>query len=267
MTVTLRLASASGNVFGFLAAAQVPASFVGPRWAQQLCPKGDGLGLDGLFLVETRAPGLPWRMTHWDPDGGETFCSNGTRAAAVLLDPWHRGDLAILCSGEAVQLRVGAEVGLRLPSGPEYRLSRPPIELDRPWIYGWTGTPHLILEVPCVDELDLPECAPALRHHPALPGGANVTFLEVISPGKAKIRSWERGVEGETLCCGQGASVAGAWLTQRTGLDTWSLQPRGRDAVRTEAHLGEEGCWRELWLAGPVRDLGELKLGPGLDLT
>lgn len=267
MTVTLRLAAASGNVFAYLLASEVPQGFDGPTWARRLCPRGDGLGLDGLFLVEPFVPERPWRMSHWDPDGGETFCSNGTRAAAVLLGPRFQGSLKVLCSGEPVQLRVADEVGLRLPEGPEYGLSKPPIDLPGSWIYGWTGTPHLILEVPKVDEVDLPTFAPPLRHHPGLSKGANVTVMERLGPGEARIRSWERGVEGETLCCGQGASVAGAWLTQRTGISTWQLQPLGRDAVRTEALLGEDGRWTELWLSGRVRDLGELKLGAGLDLV
>lgn len=266
MTVTLRLASASGNVFAYLRAEEAPADFDGSAWARRLCPRGDGLGLDGLFLVHAQVPGLPWRLSHWDPDGGETFCSNGTRAAAVLLDPALHGELEVVCSGESVRLRLDGNVGLRLPSGPEYRLSEPTLDLAKPWAYGWTGTPHLIVEVPKVDELDLPSLAPPLRHHPALPHGANVTFLEVMSPGEARIRSWERGVEGETLCCGQGASVAGAWLARRSGIGTWWMQPRGRDAVRIDAEMAEDGSWRELWLSGRVRDLGHLHLGPGLDL-
>lgn len=266
MSTVLSLASASGNSFAYLRSGDVPVGFDGGAAARVLCPRGEGLGLDGLFLVHPFTLGHPWVLEHWDPDGGRTFCSNGTRAAAALLPADIRGELEVHSSGEGVFLRVADEVGLRLPDGPGYGLRPPPDGLPFPGIFGWTGTPHLVLEVPRLEDIDLPTFAPPLRYHPHLPGGANITLLQVDGPGQARIRSWERGIEGETLCCGQGASVAGAWLTQRTGLSRWLLQPRGRDAVTIETHLGSECDWEALWLSGPVRRLGEVSLGPDLSI-
>jgi len=266
MSATLTLASASGNSFAYLRSADVPVGFDGGLAARRLCPHGDGLGLDGLFLVSPFTPGKPWILEHWDPDGGRTFCSNGTRAATALLPMGFQGALEVHSSGERVSLRVGETVGLRLPDGPGYGLQPPPDGLAFPAIFGWTGTPHLVLEVPKVDDIDFPSFAPPLRYHRSLPEGANITLLQVDGPGRGRIRSWERGIEGETLCCGQGASVAGAWLSHRTGISHWTLQPRGRDSVSIEADLRPDGSWEALWLSGPVQRLGELCLGPDLPL-
>lgn len=261
----LALASASGNVFAFLQAEMAPPGFDGSAWARRLCPRGAGLGLDGLVWMAPFHPGEPWVLEHWDPDGGRTFCSNGTRAAAALLPPSLSGELAAWSSGESVTLRRhGNRVDLRLPEGPGYGLQAPPADLAGPAIYGWTGTPHLVLEQEGIDQVDLSRIAPPLRHHPGLPGGANVSLLEPMAPGRARIRSWERGVEGETLCCGQGCAVAGAWLAQRTGRPDWELLPAGGDPVRVHANLDEDGRWKDLWLGGAVRVLGRLEPGPEL---
>lgn len=260
----LSLAAASGNVFGYLWADEVPADFDGARWAQVICPRGEGFGLDGLFLLHRPAPHEPWRMEHWEPDGTHTFCSNGTRAAASLMTDV-AGHFEAHVSGELVQIRTEASgVGLRLAEGPAYSLRLAPLELSLPHALGWTGTPHLVLEVPEVEAVDLVTFAPPLRFHPALEQGANISIIQILAPGHARIRSWERGVEGETLCCGQGCAVAGAWLTQRTGIDHWRFQPEGRDAVAVSVGSVRDGKWRELWITGPVHHLGVVRPHPSL---
>lgn len=260
----LTLASASGNVFAFLWAEEAPESFDGPTWARRLCPRGRGLGLDGLVWMAPFRAGRPWIVEHWDPDGGRTFCSNGTRAAAALL-PGSELSLDVISSGESVSLRrLGDRVDLRLPEGPGYGLRSAPEDVPGPSVFGWTGTPHLVLEASELEGLDLSRLAPPLRHHPALPEGANVSWVERIEEGRARIRSWERGVEGETLCCGQGCAVAGAWLAQRTGRSDWEFLPAGGDPVRVQARVDAEGHWSDLWLGGPIRILGRFEPHPEL---
>ncbi len=247
------VASASGNSFAYAWDA-LPPGGDGPGWARTLCP---GHGLDGLFLLERPLAGQPWRMRHWDADGALTFCSNGTRAALALPGAPAGTEVAVESSGEQVLLRrEGDGVAILMPSGPGTGFRPFPGSLEGPHAFGWIGNPQLVLELPGVAGLDLGLLAPPLRHHPALPGGTNVNVLEVLAPGTARIRSWERGVEGETPCCGTGCAVAGAWLARRTGIPTWRLLPPG-GGVSVTAHLEGEG-WRELWLSGPVSVHGAL---------
>jgi diaminopimelate epimerase len=86
--------------------------------------------------------------------------------------------------------------------------------------------------------------------------------LQALSPGLAKIRTWERGVEGETQCCGQGAAAAAAWLAERTGIKSWEMRPMGADSVRLEVGSIADRHWEGLWLKGPVRVLAEVELEP-----
>jgi diaminopimelate epimerase len=262
------LASASGNVFAFFRAGGADCfnAFDGPAVARRICPRGQGLGLDGVFLLGRWTQGRPWEMGHWDADGSFSFCSNGTRAAAALLPDGAQGLLDVVSSLEAATLdRRGADVGLRLPEGPDYGLADAPEGLAFPAVYAWTGTPQLVLLAPDVDAVDLQVLGPALRRHPALPHGANVSVLQVVSDGLARIRTWERGVEGETLSCGQGAAAAAAWLAERTGVASWEIRPRGADALRLDVGGLADRRWSGLWLRGRVRVLGEVELGPDGD--
>lgn len=261
------LASASGNVFAYAWAREAPSSFDGPEAARRLCPRGTGLGLDGIFLLQDPEPDGIWRMEHWDADGARTFCSNGTRAALVVDGAPEDGSLEVESSGETVRLRrEGGDVGLRMPEGPECRLSEPPVETLEPAIRGWIGNPQLVLEVPSASRADLAALAQPLRFHPSFPDGTNVNVVEVSREGVGRIRSWERGVEGETLCCGTGCAVAAAWLAERSGCMEWRLQTGSPDPVRVTVGRIRQGAWEDLWVWGRVRRLGIVVPDPSLGL-
>lgn len=198
-------------------------------------------------------------MDHWDQDGSFSFCSNGSRAALALRAAPEEEFVDAVSSRERICLRrAGSDIGLRMPEGPGFGLRPLPIEISRPAIFGWVGNPQLVVEVPDVDAVDLDAFAPPLRHHPAFPDGTNVNILQPTGEGTARIRSWERGVEAETLCCGTGCAVAAAWMAQRTGISEWALQPAGPDPVRVTVGREVGGAWQDLWLWGRVRIIGTL---------
>lgn len=259
----LQIASASGNVFGYLWADEARA-LDGARCARMLCPRGRGFGLDGLFLMQRPGEG-PWILDHWDSDGSKSFCSNGSRAALALPGCPEGAQLEVVSNGERILLRRdGHGIGIRLPEGEGFGLRDVPLAVDGPAGFGWVGNPQLVLEVPSVDGVDLPALAPPLRWDPSVPGGTNVNVVEVLSPGEARIRSWERGVEGETLCCGTGCAVAAAWLARRTGCARWHLRPAGGDPVTVTLAWDARGGWRDLWLSGPVHRIGGAQPDPAL---
>ena len=163
----------------------------------------------------------------------------------------------VISSGERILLRRDDQgVGIRMPEGEGFGLRPVPMPTMLPAGFGWIGNPQLVLRVPSVAEVDLSALALPLRHHPSLPGGTNVNVVEVMAPGEARIRSWERGVEGETLCCGTGSAVAAAWLARTEGIPTWRLHTAGGEVVTVSLALDAEGAWHDLWLSGAVRRLG-----------
>lgn len=268
----ITIASASGNIFAFAWADDLPSSFNGPRWARILCAKGAGLGLDGLFRLHKPEPGNPWVMDHWDADGAYSFCSNGSRAALALQGAPPSEFVDATSSGESIRLRRFTDnqklrTGIRMPEGPGFGLLTLPIHFKERAAFGFVGNPQLVVEVEDVDSVDLAAYAPPLRHHPAFHEGTNVNILQPTGKGTARIRSWERGVESETLCCGTGCAVAAAWLVQRTGLSSWRLQPKGEDTVDVSAELKADGSWRELWLSGRVRIIATVAPDASLGLV
>ena len=260
----LLLASASGNAFGYLWADEAK-DCSGDDYAKILCPRGHGFGLDGLFLMQRPGKG-PWILEHWDTDGSKSFCSNGSRAALALPGAPEGPLVEVRSSGEPILLRREAKgvVGIRMPEGDGFGLRPVPLPTPFPAGFGWIGNPQLVLRVASTAEVDLPTFAPPLRHHAALPGGTNVNLVEVLGPGEARIRSWERGVEGETLCCGTGCAVAAAWLARTEGVMAWRLLTAGGEAVTVSLGLDREGAWHDLWLSGPVRRLGIVHPDPSL---
>src|SRR5512133_66861 len=94
----LFLASASGNVFGYLWADEAKRCS-GSDYAKALCPRGRGFGLDGLFLMQRPGRG-PWILDHWDTDGSKSFCSNGSRAAMAVPGAPEGALIQAVSSGE-----------------------------------------------------------------------------------------------------------------------------------------------------------------------
>ena len=211
------------------------------RFAIACCHRHCGIGSDGiLFLSGSVRADLGMRLIQ--PDGSEAeMCGNGIRCLAKYA--WDRGyvgeqfDVETLAGIIPVQVREDegsfwAKVNMGQP-----RFNRPSIpacgsgELlqERMGDYSVsavnTGVPHAVVIVDDLD-LDIIKLAPPIRHSSLFPEGANVNF---VKPGQSlEIRTFERGVEGETLSCGTG-SVAAASVARRLGLagDEVIVQTRG----------------------------------------
>ena len=170
-----------------------------------------------------------------------------------------------LSNDEPILLRrTGEAIGIRMPEGDGNGLRAVPMSTPHPAGFGWIGNPQLVMRVPSVSAVDLSTLAPPLRHHAGTPGGTNVNVVEVTAPGEARIRSWERGVEGETLCCGTGCAVAAAWLASTEEILHWRLATAAGETVTVTLTLAARGAWRDLWLSGPVLNLGVVQPDPSL---
>ena len=126
-----------------------------------------------------------------------------------------------------------------------------------------TGVPHWIVPVASVDALDFAALACPLRAWPALgPGGTNVDAVE-IRGRVLHVRTWERGVEGETLACGSGLVAAGYWASTARGAPLpLTLVTAGGDRLRLEG----DAAGRGLWLEGPARVVFSGRLAGGSPL-
>jgi diaminopimelate epimerase len=183
-----------------------------PEWARAACRRGLSVGADGVLVVRPDGTDRV-RVDFLNPDGSAAFCGNGTRCAArYASERGYCGDRAVLVTsvGEVPAEMVGGRVRLVLPPPKDkgrLRLSACGVSYDGRWID--SGVPHFVVEVEDVAKAPLASIGPVLRADPTWgAAGANVNVVSRAADGSHHVRTWERGVENETLACGTGAIAA-----------------------------------------------------------
>lgn len=218
--------SGSGNDFIFVDYRDVDwGSWDLPQAARLLCRRRLSVGADGLVLIvppKDPANDFAWRF--FNADGSEAeMCGNAARCAARFVKLKGLVNSAQMrfetLSGviEATLAAQGARVRMGDPSGirPQVTLILPEGELELVCIN--TGVPHAVRFVENLETVRVEELGRVIRHHEAFaPGGTNVDFVEIVDSFTLKMRTYERGVEGETLACGTGA-VASALAAHLAG--------------------------------------------------
>lgn len=181
------------------------------------CRRGLSVGADGLFVLTRTTDGA--RMRYWNADGGSgDLCLNGSRCAAQLAFQLGWGDAGHLrlhtsAGTLAAERRTTARVTIALP-GIISEHEACTLDVADASFAGWSitvGVPHFVLPWPAagLGEVPIASLGPALRGHAQLaPAGANIDFLHLRSANAVDLRTYERGVEAETLACGTGAVAA-----------------------------------------------------------
>ena len=188
----------------------------------RICDRHRGVGADGILLLEKSTNGADFRMRYYNADGGEAeMCGNGARCFARFANrvaaagdkisfETPAGIIGARLEGEMVTLNMSDPTGLRL----NVRLQ---IESEEAVVhYINSGVPHVVVSVSRIDVVDVRSKGEKIRRHEMFaPKGANVNFLEKRGPKKIALRTYERGVEDETLACGTGV-VASALIFAAT---------------------------------------------------
>lgn len=227
------------------------------EFARFACHRRFGVGADAVVLVEDD-PGADFRVRFFNPDGGEyALCGNGARCvplfAAEIGLPGPRYEFTS-DSGRHVGEMVDAQTG-RIEVGPvrEVRLDIAADVDGEPVLVDWgdIGVPHAALWVEDVDRVPIEKWGPHLRSHAAFgPEGTNISFVQRTAPGRLRIRTFERGVEGETWACGSGSAVVATIARRRGYCDAEvRLAVRGGGELTVRVPEREGGM---LLLEGPV---------------
>ena len=179
----------------------------------RLCDRHRGVGADGVLAVEPSRAGADFRMRYYNADGGEAdMCGNGARCFARFAARLLPGrPEAISFETPAGLIRAGISSDLVTINMSEPRDLREPADLDVAGLgtcrvhFLNTGVPHAVVFVEDVGAVDVARAGASLRWNPSFaPQGANANFAQVLSSGTLVLRTFERGVEGETLACGTG---------------------------------------------------------------
>ena len=209
--------SGSGNDFVVVdARSEPPGRLVEPAEIQRICARGTGVGADGIVFLEPSSSAAI-RLTYLNADGSRAeFCGNATLCTTRLAS-----ELGIARNGGFVIETDSGPVAARMGEwGPEIDLQpvsevRPSTELglargEQRIGYATVGVPHLVIVCDDVETVDVVGRGRPLRQDPSLPRGANANFVsQRVGAGSGvaswRIRTYERGVEAETLACGSGA--------------------------------------------------------------
>lgn len=236
-----------------------------PADIQAVCGRATGVGADGLVFVSPGSQPDSVRMVY--------FNSDGSRAAMC-------GNAALCTTRLAAHLGLALAVGMRLETDagtyesrargtlPRAELHMAPVEaprevpglgvreVERRAALAVVGVPHLVILADNVDDVALEERGRALRHDAALgPAGANVNFVSPgANTGEWRMRTYERGVEAETLACGTGAVAAACTLDLwKIGTLPTRIITRAGLPLEVRARHLQTDEYGDIWLSGEAR--------------
>jgi diaminopimelate epimerase len=260
----------SGNDFVvFDSSAGVTTQLENAEMIVSLAARGTGIGADGVVFLEKSGKG-DVRMRYYNSDGSEAaLCGNASLCStrlAVELGLAQAGGFVLHTAAGSLRARIRDNLPeIDLEPVTDVRSDARELGIqpgERRLGYTKVGVPHVVVEVPDVEAADVAGRGSELRHHRSLVDGANVNFVSRRSDGEFTYRTFERGVEAETLACGTGAVATAIMLSawgesgSETSLWTRSLLPLTvrleRDAGSWLASLRGEG---RIVFEGRVRDL------------
>ena len=213
-----------------------------------LCDRRFGIGADGLILIEN-LDDLDFNMIYFNADGSQSFCGNGSRCAVAFAK--HLG----IIEKQAMFLSTDGEHEAWINDLGEVSLKMhdvTSIEKGEDYYYINTGSPHYIVSVDEVSEVDVKLEGAEIRYNERFKAeGTNVNFVKYTDDSLA-IRTYERGVEDETLSCGTGVTAAALSLADHKGLDAGVIHV---DAVGGKLKVGFKkngNEFKDIWLIGPA---------------
>ncbi|MEK7401963.1 MAG: diaminopimelate epimerase [Gemmatimonadota bacterium] len=262
--------SGSGNDFVFVDARTEPAGpLTSPEVVGAICSRGTGIGADGVVFLE-RSAAAEIRLVYLNADGSRAdLCGNATLCTARLareLGVVGQGEFGIETDSGVLRARfVGDRPEIDLKPVTECRPDAGlPVSVGEHRIgFAVAGVPHLTILVDDVQTVDVVGRGRPLRHHPSLAHGANVNFVQNLGAGAFRYRTYERGVEAETLACGTGAVAATVLLTA-WGLATGQARLQTRSGRELRVRLSGPSAAQTPSLSGEARivftgQLGEIQ--------
>jgi len=237
-----------------------------PSFVEAICRRKVSVGADGVILVE-RSPRADFQWRFFNADGSEVeMCGNGGRCVARFA--YLKGIAGERMSFETVAGLIDAElrgddVKLRLTEPSSLQANQPiPVGDEILTVDSLnTGVPHVVAFVEELDGFDVFRYGRALRYAEAFqPAGTNANFVTVTNLHSLSVRTYERGVEDETLACGTG-SVASALAAAARGLVESPVEVTVRSGERLKIHFERiDGAFRNVYMEGRVRVIYEGRL-------
>lgn len=231
-----------------------------PTQIVHLCDRHMGVGADGvILLVPCQSGKADWAWDFYNSDGSSAeMCGNGARCFArfVRRVTGAKGDLSFETRAGIIKSQVSGDTVMVTLTQPQdwrlhqqIKLSGGPVEIHSLN----TGVPHAALFVPDADKAMVQTLGEEIRRHPHFaPKGTNVNFVQVLGPGRIRVRTYERGVEGETLACGTGVTASALIAAELNGFPS-PVQVQVQSGDKLEISFDRsDGQFTGVGLAGPA---------------
>lgn len=249
-------AVATGNDFIIIDNRSSEVSGNIPQLARDLCSRKYGIGADGLLLLE-KSGKADFRMRVFNPDGSEAeMCGNGLRCIAL-----YAGTKGIAGKNMRIETIAGlmeaavkgsmVKVKLTDPGDIQWNLCLMINDCPYKINFANTGVPHVIHFVDDIENVDVKRLGSDIRYHKDFsPAGANVDFVKILGADKIRIRTYERGVEDETLACGTGAVASAVIAAESEKLSSpVSVETRSGEILKVYFDVSE-GRFKNIYLEG-----------------
>jgi diaminopimelate epimerase len=229
-----------------------------------LCDRHRGIGADGLLAVEPAKKGADFRFRYYNADGGEAeMCGNGARCFGRFTA--HLGEIVLnkvtfeTIAGTLAAEMIGDDVRIAMSEPKDLKLNTEAKVpgLDVPLHFVNTGVPHVVAfleSADALDDFDVFNFGTAIRNHAAFaPAGTNANFAAVLAPGHISIRTFERGVEDETLACGTGMVASALIHHLLTGAPSpIKVDVEGGDTLEIGFEKTGDQSFKNVTLTGPA---------------
>jgi len=224
--------------------------------AKRLCDRKMSIGADGILIIESSEK-ADFRMRIFNPDGSEAeMCGNGSRCAALYASVKNitkpsmtietlAGILNAQVKGDVVKVKLTDPIDIKVNLC--LMINKCPYKVS----FLNTGVPHTIHFVDDLDKVDVKNLGSHIRHHGEFsPEGTNADFVKIAGRQKIRIRTYERGVEDETLACGTGA-VASALISAEVEkmASPVEVETRGGESVKVYFEM-IGGNFKNVYLEG-----------------
>jgi diaminopimelate epimerase len=226
--------------------------------AQKLCDRKFGVGSDGLILIENHEE-YDFEMIFFNPDGSQSMCGNGSRCAVkfaqflgiignqttfLSTDGVHEASI----NEDIVRLSMQDVAQSKINTFPEHFTIN-------------TGSPHYVIFASNINDKNVKEEGASIRYSEEFAKeGINVNFVEKQSKDQISVRTYERGVENETLSCGTGVTACAIAHVLHGGISPVKIQTLGGQ-LSVDFEL-IDGNAKNVWLTGPAKNVfkGEIEL-------
>jgi diaminopimelate epimerase len=259
MRISFMKMNGAGNDFVMLDNRSLSLSLSKDQIAK-ICDRHRGVGADGLLLIEPSKVGEgEFRMRYYNSDGGEAeMCGNGARCFARFAQKTAStkdkisfqtlaGLIGAELDGSLVKINLSEPTGLKLRESVKLSSGETKIHSLN------TGVPHAVLIVEDADRAMVGPLGNEIRFHPHFsPKGTNVNFVQLLDSHNIRVRTYERGVEGETLACGTGVTASALIASMLFQLSSpLSVKVQGGDTL--EVSFTREGeRFKDVFLKGPA---------------